>query len=261
MVNLLKDPLMEEKFTKMKGLVYKYSGRVLVELNNICPIYCKFCTRKRETFKKEKWQLNNKEIKNVLDFLDKNSEIREVIISGGDPLMSPVELIFLLKKIEKLENIKIIRIHTRMPITAPKYIDINIFDYLADFKKTVYLSIHCNLAKEITVESIEVFNKFRKVGVILYSQSVLLKGINDSVEKLQNLFEKLLELGVRPYYIYRCDSVIGLENFIVPLKKEKEIMTKLREKISGLACPIYVIDGLKKRRFADFNESLFGIDE
>ena len=253
MTNFLEDPLMEQKFTKMKGLVYKYSGRVLIELNNICSVYCNFCTRKRETFKKEKWQLNDEEIENILDFLDKNTEIREVIISGGDPLMSPSLLINLLKKIEEKVNIKIIRIHTRMPITAPKKIDNNVFNFLKNFKKIVYMSIHCNLIEEITNESIDVFSKFRKVGVILYSQSVFLKGINDSVEKLENLFEKLLELGVKPYYIYRCDSVVGLENFIVPLEKEREIMTKLRERLSGLACPIYVIDGQNKKRFADFD--------
>jgi lysine 2,3-aminomutase len=242
MTNFFTDPLMEEKFTKMKGLVFKYPKRVLIELNNICPVYCQFCTRKRETFKKNKWELTNEEVKNILNFLENNQEINEVIISGGDPLMSPALLIDLLKKIEKQTNIKIIRIHTRMPITAPKQINQNIFDFLNNFKKTVYLSIHCNLAKEITNESIIVFDKFKKAGIILYSQSVFLKGINDSVEKLEKLFEKLLELGIRPYYIYRCDLVVGLENFIVPFEKEKEIMTELRKRISGLACPTYVID-------------------
>ena len=242
MTKLFTDPLMEENFTKMKGLVFKYPKRVLIELNNICPVYCQFCTRKRETFKKNKWELTNEEVKNILNFLENNQEINEVIISGGDPLMSPTLLINLLKKIEKQTSIKIIRIHTRMPITTPKQISQEIFDFLDNFNKTVYLSIHCNLAEEITNESIVVFNKFRKAGLILYSQSVFLKGINDSVEKLENLFEKLLELGIRPYYIYRCDSVVGLEKFIVSFEKEKEIMTELRKRISGLACPAYVID-------------------
>lgn len=242
MTNFFTDPLMEEKFTKMKGLVFKYPKRVLIELNNICPVYCQFCTRKRDTFKNIKWELTKAEIKNILDFLKNNQKINEVIISGGDPLMSPVVLIDLLKKLEKQTNIKVIRIHTRMPITAPKQISQNIFDFLNDYKKIVYLSIHCNLANEITDESISVFNKFRKAGLILYSQSVFLRGINDSVEKLEELFEKLLELGIRPYFIYRCDSVVGLEKFIVPFKKEKEIMTDLRKRISGLACPTYVID-------------------
>jgi len=242
MTKLFTDPLMEENFTKMKGLVFKYPKRILIELNNICPVYCQFCTRKRETFKKNKWELTNEEVKNILNFLENNQEINEVIISGGDPLMSPALLIDLLKKIEKQTNIKIIRIHTRMPITMPKQISQNIFDFLNDFKKTIYLSIHCNLVEEITDESIVVFDKFKKAGIILYSQSVFLKGINDSVEKLEKLFEKLLELGIRPYYIYRCDSVVGLEKFIVPFEKEKKIMTELRKRISGLAYPTYVID-------------------
>lgn len=275
MANLFKDPLMEEKFIKVKGLVWKYPKRVLILLNNICPIYCQFCTRKRETFLEKKWQLNKKELINIINFLKENQEIKEVVISGGDPLMSSDELIFLLKKIERLENIKVVRIHTRMPITAPTEINNKIFDFLINFKKIIYLSIHCNLVEEINGESVEIINKFRKAGVILYSQSVLLKGINDSVEKLEELFEKLLELGVRPYYIYRCDLVMGTKNFIVPLKKEREIMTELRKRISGLACPTYVIDApmgfgkipislnfwKNKNSFLDFNSNLIEIDE
>ena len=275
MVNSFEDPLMEEKFVKTKGLVHKYSKRVLIELNNICPVYCEFCTRKRKTFLEKKWQLTKKELKNILIFLEKNKEIREVIISGGDPLMSPEELIFLLKKLEELENIKIIRIHTRVPITAPKKINDDIFDFLNNFKKVIYLSIHCGSVKELNSDSAKILEKFRKAGVILYSQTVFLKGINDSVEKLEELFEKLLELGVRPYYIYRCDPIVGAEKFTVPLEKEKEIMTELRKRISGLACPTYVIDTpmgsgkipvplnfwKDKKSFLDFNNNLFEIDE
>lgn len=260
-MQFLEDPLREEQFIKIKGLIWKYPKRVLVELNNICSVYCQFCTRKRKTFLKNKWQLSEKEIKDIVAYLKDNKGIREVIISGGDPLMSSGRLIFLLKKIETLKNIKIIRIHTRMPIVSPQKIDQNIFDFLVDFKKVVYLSIHCNLPEEIISESIKVFNKFKKSGVVLYSQSVFLKGINDSVEKLEKLFEKLLELGIRPYCIYRCDPVVGLEKFVVPLKKEKKIMLELRKRLSGLACPIYVIDGLNKKKFIDFENGLDEIGE
>lgn len=275
MAKYFKDPLLEDKFIKTKGLVHKYPKRVLIELNNTCPIYCPFCTRKRITFLEEKWQLSEKDLNNILVYLTDNKKINEVIISGGDPLMSPDKLIWLLKKLERLENIKVIRIHTRMPITVPKEINEKIFDFLNDFKKIVYMSIHCELASEISENSIEVFKKLRKAGVILYSQSVFLKGINDSVEKLEELFEKLLELGVRPYYIYRCDPVVGLEKFVVPLEKEKEIMTELRKRISGLAYPTYVIDtpmGSGKipvplnfwkdsNSFWDFNNNLIEIGE
>ena len=253
MTSFLTDPLREDKFTIMKGLVYKYPGRVLLELNNICSLYCPFCTRKRQMFSKNKWQLKKEEIENILKFIDQNIEIKEIIISGGDPLMSPALLIYLLKSLERKDIIKIIRIHTRMPITAPNKIKHNVFTFLKNYKKTVYLSIHCNLVEEISQETIEVISNLKKSGVILYSQSVFLKGINDSVEKLQSLFEKLLELGVRPYCIYRCDRVVGLEKFIVSSKKEKEILIELRKRISGLASPIYVIDGLIKRKFIDFN--------
>lgn len=251
-MKFLEDPLMEDKFSPIKGLVYKYPGRVLVEMNNICANYCFFCTRKRKTFVDKKWQLKKSEIKNIIDFINKNEEINEVIISGGDPLMSPGLLIYFLKKLASINKLKVIRIHTRMPIVKPLEIDKNIFLFLSKYKKIIYLSIHCNLVEELNTNTIKILNDFKKIGIILYSQSVFLKGINDSVEKLESLFFRLLELGVRPYCIYRCDSVIGLENFVVPLEKEKKIMMALRKKLSGLACPVYVIDGLIKKKFVDF---------
>lgn len=275
MTKFLNDPLMEESFTKKHGLVYKYSGRVLVELNNICANYCPFCTRKRETFQKEKWELNKNDLSNIFDFLDKKSEIKEVIISGGDPLMSPTLLMNFLTDLEKRKQIKIIRIHTRMPIVAPLKINKIIFKFLKTYKKIIYLSLHCNLVEEIDDECTKMIKKLRKLGLILYSQTVFLKGINDSVEKLQKLFEKLLELGIRPYYLYRCDQVVGLEKFVVPFEKEKEIMTELKKRMSGLACPTYVIDSPEgsgkipvllnfwksENEFVDFNNKLIVIDK
>ena len=135
MTSFLTDPLREDKFTIMKGLVYKYPGRVLLELNNTCSLYCPFCTRKRQTFSKNKWQLKKEEIENILKFIDQNIEIKEIIISGGDPLMSPALLIYLLKSLERKDIIKIIRIHTRMPITAPNKIKHNVFTFLKNYKK------------------------------------------------------------------------------------------------------------------------------
>lgn len=268
-----RDPLSEKKFTKIKGIVYKYSGRVLVEMNNICPKVCEFCTRK-DFISEKKWKLSQKEAEGILSFLKSNLEIEEVVISGGDPLMSVEELIYLLKKISEIRNIRIIRIHTRMPITAPDKIDEKLFPFIKDFGRIIYMSIHCNLAEEINDKSEEVINKFRKAGVILYSQSVSLRGINDSVEKLEKLFKKLLEIGVRPYYIYRCDPAKGNRRFIVPFEKERKIMTELRKRISGLACPTYVIDAPRglgkipvtlnfwknKKSFIDFNSKVIDID-
>ena len=242
MIKFGQDPLMEQKYTRLKGLVYKYRSRVLVELNNICADYCAFCTRKRETFGENKWELSEIDLEKIFEFLDDHREIREIIISGGDPLMSPALLVNILDKLKDKDQIKIIRIHTRVPVVAPKKIDKKLLDYFGNFEKVIYMSIHCNLVEELTDEVVLVLKKIQKTGVILYSQSVSLRGINDSVEKLQKLFERLLEIGVRPYYLYRCDKVEGLEKFIVPLVDEKKIMTELRKRISGLACPTYVID-------------------
>lgn len=238
------DPLLEDEYKKVKGLIHKYPKRVLVELTLNCASYCRFCTRRREVSDVQKGKLSPKDIENMEEYLKANPEINELVFSGGDPLTVPRLLIFALNKLSKLPQIKIVRVHTRVPVSDPRLLTKEIIAAFAKInkEKPLYLSIHFEHPDELTPPTIKKINGLRKAGIILISQSVFLKGVNDSYEVLEKLFIKLSELGVRPYYIYHCDLVRGAEHFIVPIKKEIEIMTKLRKNISGIAFPIHLID-------------------
>jgi len=234
------DPLMEEKCEVVKGLVWKYPKRVLLELTLACNSYCKFCTRKRKVNDNNKYYLTKEELDNILSYIKKHKDINEVIISGGDPVVVPDYLLYVLKKLNDIKNIKVIRIHTK----SPELIKNEVLAQIKNQNSPVYLGIHINKASEINTETLK---KMKKAGFILFSQSVFIKGLNDEIEILVELFTKLIENGVRPYYIYHCDNVSGFQQFQVSIKKEKEIMKEVRNKISGLACPFHVKDCEKEK--------------
>jgi len=147
------------------------------------------------------------------------------------------------KKFSQLSQIKILRLHTRIPVSNPRLLTKEVLDAFSKIKtKPLYVSIHFEHPDELTPKTIKAIKDLRKASAILISQSVFLKGINDSYEVLEKLFTKLTELGVRPYYMYHCDLVRGIEHFIVPIEKEIKIMTKLRKNLSGIAFPFHVID-------------------
>jgi len=238
----MKDIFFEDKCTPVKGLIRRYKNRVLIELTMNCPVDCEFCFRKWK--KEEKREtLVKKDIDGIVEYISQNKEITEVIMSGGEPLMVSGLLEYSMEKLKVLEQIKIFRIHSRAVITAPLLVSEKFLNILRKKnRQIIYLSIHINQYSELNPKVEEVIKKIRETGVILYSQSVFLKGINDSVEVLEKLFSRLVELGVRPYNIYQCNDIEGIGHFIVPLKKEIEIMTELRRNISGLACPTLIID-------------------
>lgn len=238
----LLDPLLEDEHTKVRGLIYKYSGRVLILLTLSCASYCRFCTRRRCVSEIERGVLTKADIDRMVDYLKKHQEIKEVILSGGDPLTVPELLKYALKVFSALPQIKIIRIGTRAPVSNPKLVNDSLIRIIKKIKQPVYVGIHFEHPDELTPETIEACEKLRKAGAILYSQSVFLKGVNDSYKVLYELFSRLIEIGVKPYYLYRCDPVKGIEHFRVPFEKEIKIATKLRKNLSGLAWPTYVID-------------------
>jgi lysine 2,3-aminomutase len=262
------DPLLEDKFSPVKGLVHKYPHRVLILMTANCAAFCRFCTRRRKKEDLEKNELKKGDVNKMINYVKSKPEINEIIFSGGDPLVVPDLLIYALKRFERLPQIKIIRLHTRVPVSNPRLLTKKILNAFSKIKKTFYLSIHFEHPDELTPQTIAAIKKLKKTGAILLSQSVFLKGLNDSYKVLEKLFTKLAELGVRPYYIYHCDLVKEIEHFIVPIEKEIEIMTKLRKNLSGIAFPIHVIDApegsgkipvplnfwkFKKSFFRDFN--------
>jgi len=238
----LVDPLLEEEFTPVKGLVHKYENRVLILLTMVCAAYCRFCTRQRTVSEIEKGKISPKDLDNMVAYLKKHPEVKEVILSGGDPLVVPETLKLALKKFSSLPQIKIIRIGTRVPVSNPSLVKDDLLEAFKKVSQPLYVLIHFEHPAEITPQTVRLIQKMRKVGAILLSQSVFLRGVNDKVEILEELFSKLVEIGVKPYYIFHCDPVAGSEPFWVDLKKEIAIMTELRKRLSGLAYPLYVVD-------------------
>ncbi|HPA25597.1 MAG TPA: KamA family radical SAM protein [bacterium] len=241
--NTFSDPLMEEQHTVVRGLIHKYENRALILLTLNCAAYCRFCTRRRKVSDIEKGVLTDNDLKQIIVYLHKHPEIKEIIISGGDPLTVPHLLQKTLKQLAKLPQIKTIRIGTRLPVVDPKKIDSKLINILKIVnRKTLYILIHFEHPQEITATTINATQKLKTVSAMLLSQSVFLKGVNDSFDTLYQLFSRLIEIGVKPYYLYHCDPVKGTEHFIVDVKKEIKIMTDLRKHLSGLAYPTYVID-------------------
>lgn len=236
------DPLLEDQYVKTKGLVHKYPNRVLITLTMTCAAYCRFCTRRRIVSEIEKGRISFEDVDNMVKYLQANPDISEVIFSGGDPLTVPKTLIYAIDKMKRLSQIKVIRIHTRVPVSQPSLVTPELLATLKKIKQPLYISVHFEHPDEITSPTIKVIEKFRKAGAMMLSQSVFLKGINDNFPTLKALFSRLPEIGVKPYYIFRCDPTQGVEHFIVPIEKEVEIMTRLKKELSGLACPTYVID-------------------
>lgn len=268
--NVFSDPLSEDKFIKTKGLVHKYENRVLVELTMECAAYCRFCTRKRIVGEIENGKLTKEDVKNMVTYVKSCPQINEIIFSGGDPFMASDLLIYALKEFSKMKQIKILRIHTRVPVSAPNLVSQKLITNLSKIKnQALYLSLHFEHPDELTKATLKAVKELKRTGAILLCQSVFLRGVNDNYEILKTLFTRLTELGIRPYYLYRCDPVVGSEHFIVPFEKEIEIMTKLRKNLSGIACPTYVIDSpngsgkvpvplnfwqFDKKSFTEFND-------
>jgi len=260
------DPLQEDTYKPVKGLIHKYPKRVLIELTLNCASFCRFCTRRREVSDIEKGKLSKKDIEKMIDYVKSQPEINEAIFSGGDPLTVPKLLIYALNRFSKLRQIKILRVHTRVPVSDPRLLTKEILNTFSKVnkQKPLYLSIHFEHPDELTPKTIKAIKNLRKTGAILISQSAFLKGINDSYKVLEKLFTRLSELGVRPYYIFHCDLVKGIEHFIVPIEKEIEIMTRLRKNISGIAFPFHTIDAPRGSgkipiplNFWKFNKSSF----
>ncbi len=238
-----KDPFLEEKNTVTKGLVHKYKNRVLILLTMECASYCRFCTRRRTVSSTDTAPLTKSDIDEIEKYLRKHKEICDVIFSGGDPLMAQENLLYAIEKFIKVPHIMVMRIDTRVPVADPKLLTDSLIKKLSNFNKKIpiYIGIHFEHPDELCKETIEAIEKLRKASFSMFSQSVFLKGINDNFETLYKLFQSLISMGVRPYYIYHCDSLVGTEKFVVPLKKEVEIMTKLRNNCSGIAYPLHII--------------------
>ncbi len=255
----LDDPLAEKKYSPVKGIVHKYPDRVIFCPTYACHSRCDFCFRKNLVDGKN-GALTKKELSAVIDYIKKDKTIREVILSGGEPLfLDDKTLSEILKKLCAIPHVRLLRIHTRVPVTLPSRITTNFIHVLKNHRlnsamaelkrkpqfkktKTLWIVIHVNHPKEITPQFKKAIAILRTANIPLLSQSVLLRGINDNAETLKKLFYGLVDLDIKPYYLHQCDPARGTKKYWVPIKKGKKIMRQLRREISGLCIPYYVVD-------------------
>lgn len=236
-----KDPLREKKHSPIPGMIHRYPGKVLLAVSDKCVGYCRFCTRKRNMGTQER-VLPNKYVQRVFDYISHHKSIRDVIISGGDPLtLSDNKLEYYLKTLHKIKHVEIIRIHSRMPCVLPQRITPKLCRMLKKYPP-IYFNTHFNHYQEITKQSRQACNMLADSGVVLGNQTVLLAGVNDNARTLKKLFEGLLTMRVRPYYLYIPDAVRGTYHFRVSIAKALKIMRKLISYTSGLAIPQLIVD-------------------
>ena len=234
------DPLHEKSFSPVRGIVHRYPDRVLFTVTQVCSNYCRYCTRSHTVGKLDR--LGKQDYEKAFAYISSHKEVRDVLISGGDPLtLSDETLDYILSNIRRIEHVEIIRIGTRIPVVLPQRITDGLINVLRKYHP-LYISLHFSHPLEITEECAKACNKLADNGFPLGSQTVLLKGINDNVPTMKELMHKLLKIRVRPYYLYQCDLIPGSGHFRTTVKKGLEIMKGLRGFTSGYAVPTFVID-------------------
>jgi len=235
------DPLCEERDSPVPGLVHRYPDRVLLMISNNCAMYCRFCTRKRRVGDPYK-RISKDQIMGGIQYIRFHREVRDVIISGGDPfLLSDNYIEFVLKELKKIPHVEMIRLDTRTPCALPQRITPELCNMLKKYHP-IYINTHFNHPQEITSESIKACEMLADAGIPMGNQTVLLKGVNDDAQTMKKLMQGLLKMRVKPYYIYMPDLVTGTDHFRPKLEKGLEIIDKLRGWTSGMAVPQLIVD-------------------
>lgn len=241
--NFVLDPVQDASFRKKSTrLLQKYQGRALLVTTSACAMHCRYCFRKNFDY-----EVPNKDFEQEIEIIRQDPSLKEIILSGGDPLsLSDEALQKLLQEIDSIPHIKRIRFHTRFPIGIPERIDDSFLNLLASIQKQIVFVIHVNHPRELDADIYAAMKKIQRLGIPVLSQSVLLQGINDSVPTLKELFEDLSDHGILPYYLHKLDPVQGSAHFEVPEEEGKRLMKELSTCISGYALPKYAKEEPKK---------------
>ncbi len=237
------DPLNEEGDKKTPFLTHRYPDRVLIVTTNYCPVLCRYCMRKRN-WRRETFTIPQREIERALSYVKNNPGVRDVLISGGEPLSLPLKkLERLLLGLKRIETVEVVRIGTRLPVVDPEKVLRGELLNLIEKAEKVWVNTHFNHPDEVTPQAKETARALLRAGAPVNNQTVLLKGVNDSADTLEKLFRELQKIKVRPYYLFHCDPVKGVLHFSTSITKGLEIVRELFRRISPLAIPYYAVDG------------------
>ncbi|MBR5946287.1 KamA family radical SAM protein, partial [bacterium] len=234
------DPLEEEKFMPVPGLIRRYPDRAVYTATLNCASRCRHCTRRWQIIKNacSSW---HESLPKVLDYLKNHPEIEEIIVSGGDPLTLEDDEIAEIVSAFKKQGVKVLRLGTRVPVTCPMRITEELCLKLKPFSP-IWIQTHFNHPREVTAEAKEALSKLADSGFPINNQTVLLKGVNDNTGTLEKLFRLLIQNRVRPYYLFQCDKIPGTEHFWTSLETGLKIMQELRARLSGIAVPTFIVD-------------------
>lgn len=237
------DPLGEDHDTVVPGLVHRYPDRVLFLVTGFCSTYCRYCTRSRAVGQPGgEYQFSHAQWERALQWIEAHPQIRDVLLSGGDPLtLGEDRLDWLLGRLRRIRHVEFVRIGTKVPVVLPQRITRELVRVLRRHRP-LWMSLHFTHPAELTPETAEACNRLADAGIPLGSQTVLLRGVNDDVDVLRRLFQGLLRLRVRPYYLYQCDPIVGSAHFRTPVEKGLEILAGLRGHTTGYAVPHFVVD-------------------
>ncbi|MBV8335566.1 MAG: lysine-2,3-aminomutase-like protein [Alphaproteobacteria bacterium] len=237
----LADPIGDERWSPLPGIVHRYPDRVLLKPTLLCPIYCRFCFR-RETVGKRPGILPQPALERAFDYIRQCSGIWEVIVTGGDPfLLAPRRIAELVRTLDQISHLGVIRFHTRVPVVDPRRVSSALIEALgAD--KAVYVVVHANHPRELTPQAKGALTRLCRAGIPLLSQTVLLRGVNDDASVLEALFRGLVAARVKPYYLHHADLVHGTAHFRTGISAGQHLVRSLRGRVSGLCQPTYVLD-------------------
>ena len=235
------DPLDEVAHSPVKNVIRAYRDRIAFCVNNECALYCRFCLRKRMVGD-EAWSMKKRELEAGLDWIRRTPEIRDVLLTGGDPLVfSDERLDWLLGELRAIPHVEIVRLGTRLPVTLPFRVTEALCRML-ERHHPIWLNTHFNHPRELTPEAAAACDRLTRVGIPVGNQSVLLRGINDDADTMKALCEGLVRIRVRPYYCYQAQLLEGTAHFRVPIERGVELFRALRGRTSGFAIPLYVLD-------------------
>jgi lysine 2,3-aminomutase len=235
------DPIGDERWSPLPGIVHRYPDRVLLKPTLLCPVYCRFCFR-REVVGKKGAVLNGATLARAFDYIRQDPQIWEVIVTGGDPfLLAPRRIADIVQTLDQVPHVSVIRFHTRVPVVDSRRVNSALLDALGA-EKAVYVVIHANHPRELTPQVRDALLRLCRAGIPLLSQTVLLRGVNDDATVLEALFRRLVAMRVKPYYLHHADLARGTGHFRTGITTGQRLVRSLRGRVSGLCQPTYVLD-------------------